>query len=439
VTVTPETKVSITCAVTGVVRETRPLADGSPALPPGWKRLAGKAYSPEGWQELFALRAIRIPVASVVLGDGSEGWSQERCRQGWEEFRKALRLTLRSCAQVVNWMIGELAKADSEPLAPKGDGKALPKFSVSKELSHRMYHGVRENWPEVDSQSVSCLRQKAVSFYRQYRWETRVLCSRSLPSFRKVAVPVTAKDAKLAVNAQRQALLTVRLAGQRFTLRLRGGRTFHRQVRALEKTAAGEALQGEVFLSEQGAGGSHRSGGDARSAPGANRRPTRVMATISVWLPREKPGPGDRTLSVVTGRDHLFTAMAEGWGEPWRLNEDHARRRVAAYRDRLKRLGEDAKPEQRRRKGDRAGLNDFRARLGDKHRRWLNDFLHKVAQMVSGLARRSRVGVVKYDDRERTWCPDFPWFKLRTLIAGKLDEAGIRFEPVSASEEAGPQ
>lgn len=90
-------KPTVTCRVTQEVKETEPLADGSPGLPRGWTRLGGEYYSPKGWDQSFVPRRARLPVVSVVEGYDPEDWSQERCREGWKAFRKAMREAQRLC------------------------------------------------------------------------------------------------------------------------------------------------------------------------------------------------------------------------------------------------------------------------------------------------------------------------------------------------------
>jgi len=51
--------------------------------------------------------------------------------------------------------------------------------------------------------------------------------------------------------------------------------------------------------------------------------------------------------------------------------------------------------------------------------------------MIAGYAERRRFASVRYDDRVQEFCPQFVWAKLRSLVAEKLDAAGIELEVVS--------
>jgi hypothetical protein len=48
--------------------------------------------------------------------------------------------------------------------------------------------------------------------------------------------------------------------------------------------------------------------------------------------------------------------------------------------------------------------------------------------MVAGYAQRRRFAAVEYRDADQSFCPQFPWFRLRELIRQKCDEVEIEFE-----------
>jgi hypothetical protein len=61
----------------------------------------------------------------------------------------------------------------------------------------------------------------------------------------------------------------------------------------------------------------------------------------------------------------------------------------------------------------------------------MDSVCQQIAAMIAGYAARRRFAKVSYDDRVREFCPQFVWEKLRSLVAEKLDAAGIEFELVS--------
>ena len=57
--------------------------------------------------------------------------------------------------------------------------------------------------------------------------------------------------------------------------------------------------------------------------------------------------------------------------------------------------------------------------------------------MVAGYAQRRRFSAVEYCDTEQSFCPQFPWFRLRELIREKCDKVEVEFE--HASGEVTPE
>lgn len=414
---------TITCAGTGEERQVRRLKSGEPAMPAGWKRLGEHTFGPIAWQERYVLRSIRVPIAGVQLPVNSP----EENRRAWSELRGALQISWRQATQVSNWMITELAKADSAPLIESAAGPRLPKMAPLNPLLRRLYHECRARWPELDSQSLSSLRQRVVSKYLACRFELRCRASMSLPNFRyPTPLPIPAKDAKFFVSDE-SLCVQVRISGERFALRLRGGREFQRSSRVLRQVIEGELLSGELMLFEQTVGGAHRPGG----RNDLTGRPTRLMLAVAVWVPKQARVEGRRTCTVKTGPERLWTVYLEGNAESWNLNEDQIRRWNAAYRQQLQRLREDAKLDRKNR--GRNSLRRRRTELRNKYQNRIQDAIHKAAAMLASFCRRNTVAYVIYDDQDKRWLEEFPWHDLRRLCKEKCEAAGITLR----SEEAG--
>jgi hypothetical protein len=123
-----------------------------------------------------------------------------------------------------------------------------------------------------------------------------------------------------------------------------------------------------------------------------------------------------------TGQDCLLEAVDTKGGDLWRYNADHLRRWAGEHRTRLRRLAEDQKYEQRpvpsfaqRRE---AAVRKFRARM--------DSAAHEIAAQLAAYAARRHFATVRYDDSDRSYLGDgFPWFRLRALVAEKLDARGI--------------
>ena len=76
-----------------------------------------------------------------------------------------------------------------------------------------------------------------------------------------------------------------------------------------------------------------------------------------------------------------------------------------------------------------------------KFRDRMNSATHEISAQLAGYAWRRHFAQVRYDDSEHSYLGDgFPWYRLRILIAEKLDARGIALE-VSAQptqETPGP-
>jgi hypothetical protein len=57
--------------------------------------------------------------------------------------------------------------------------------------------------------------------------------------------------------------------------------------------------------------------------------------------------------------------------------------------------------------------------------------------MIAGLAERTNVRTVVYEDKNQSYVDRFPWKRLRELLKYKLDERHIALEVVAMSDTAG--
>jgi transposase len=198
---------------------------------------------------------------------------------------------------------------------------------------------------------------------------------------------------------------------------------------------AGELLNGELRFYEQTVGGANRSGGqDALTG-----RPTRLMMSAAVWIPKKPPVEGKRTCLVRTVPERLWCVYLDGDTESWNLNEDQIRRWNAAYQRQLQRLREDGKLGRLHRDGD--SLNRRRKHLRLKHQNRIRDAIHKASAMLATFCRRKRVAFVIYDDHDKRWLADFPWHDLRQMCKDKCEAMGISFrcEDKAAEEASGAE
>jgi hypothetical protein len=160
------------------------------------------------------------------------------------------------------------------------------------------------------------------------------------------------------------------------------------------------------------------------------------MVKMAAWLPRpEDASKRSGTLYVRTAKDHLLTAVNGKDERLWNYNGDHLRRWNAEHRRQLQRWSEDAKYEN-------LPVPSFAARreaASAKFHRRLQSAAHEIAAQLAGYAQRRRFATVEYDDGERGFCDQFPWARLVTLIAEKLDARSIGLVKVKNASDEGEQ
>jgi hypothetical protein len=86
-------------------------------------------------------------------------------------------------------------------------------------------------------------------------------------------------------------------------------------------------------------------------------------------------------------------------------------------------------------------LTDRRNAAVRKFRDRMNSATHEIALQLAGYASRRRFAQVRYHDNDHSYVGgEFPWYRLRSLIAGKWDARGIALEASAqpAEETPGP-
>jgi hypothetical protein len=340
------------------------------------------------------LRAIVMPVASP--GEMS-----------WKELNEALKPLWAATTQVCNWMTTELYARDVR--RQPGDDK-MP--SMKKEY---LYPEARRKFPALPSHSVASLENAVQKKYRARRYDVIWRASASLPNYRyPTPFPATSQSWH-AMLVEGRPIVSVRLGERRVELRLKSGPQFARQLAHFRKIAHGEAVAGELAIYQTGQA---------------------LMVKMVAWLPRpEDASKRSGTLYVRTAKDHLLTAVNGKDERLWNYNGDHLRRWTAEHRRQLHRWSEDAKYEN-------LPVPSFAARreaANAKFHRRLQSAAHEIAAQLAGYAQRRRFTTVEYDDGERGFCDQFPWARLVTLIAEKLDARSIGLVKVKGASNEGVQ
>lgn len=411
--------IDIKCSQCREVVKGKPTASGAARIPRGWKRVGGDDFCQTCWSKLYLLRSITIPVVGPV-------------GKTWPELRAALTEAWDLTTRLANWEVTELAKADVLRGPEDSSMPAMP-FVYHYPLA-------RERFPTLPSKAVATVLQSVQRLYRKARLKTIWHADERLPRYR-FPFPYSLNNQSWTARfgAGGSPLIELRLPGGPFTLQLRGGPSFRRQTQALARIVSGAAVKGELAVYRQRANdGDNRGSVQDRKPGGGNRIHYRVMVKMTAWLPRAaEQAESSGAMEVRTAPTAFLTATADG-ALPWVLNVDHVRRWVASHRRFLDRFAEDTKYEKRWPKRSRRQMADYRSAAVERHHRRISTFCHQAAAMLAEYAARRGVAEVAYNDDDRTYLTEFPWFRFRQILAMKLEERGVQLlysGPPGESEE----
>lgn len=349
-------------------------------LPGGWKRHGEEIFCKACWRKGHLLRAICIPVVSPVEGS-------------WTELRAALKEMWSATTSASNWIITQCHVRDV--VRPPGGEAKMPAI-----VRPYLYPELRQHFPSLPPQSLVSLERTVTARYRAQRYEIVWTGKRSLPSFR-YPQPFPVHNQSWAPTIQGDnPVVTVRIADRKWSLRLKGGPRYRRQLASYRSMVSGEAVYGEMALYEAG---------------------DHLMCKMVAWLPRQAPRDVSGALCVHTSPESLLMALNDKGERVWSYHADQARRWTAEHRRQLQRWADDTKAEQ----GPVPGFQARRTQATEKYRRRMKTLCEQVAASTVGFAVRRKLKVISYDDSERSYCPEFPWAALRERLAGLADAQGL--------------
>jgi hypothetical protein len=354
-------------------------------LPRGWKRQSEFVYCATCWNSLYVLRAITLPVAGSL-----------DC--GWEELRAMLHGMWAAATQASNWLITELYTRDVR----RGNEVRMPPMP-----NVYLYPEARERFPTLPPRAIGALVQKVQRTYRAKRYDTIWTCAASLPTFRYPS-PFSTPSQAWSIHVEGMApVVSVRIGNRDVRLRLKGGARYSHQMDSVSKIVSGAGIRSELTI--------YQHSND-------------IMCKILAWLPRptfQEHRSG--VLTVHTSAHALMVAFTAKDQQIWTYNGDQLRRWQAEHRAQLQRWAEDSKAEHR----PAPPFAERRTNAVRKYRDRMATACHTIASLVVNYAIRRRFAAVHYDDSDRTYCEQFPWFELKSKIAEKCDAAGLDFEHVS--------
>jgi len=372
------------CCLCGLERKIKRTATGGARTPKGWKNHAGNLYCPEDWRKKYVVRAITMLVASP--DDGSES--------SWKEFRTELKTMWAATTQACNWMSTELYAHD---VRRNGQDKMPPMARMY------LYPQIRMLFPSLPSQSVTALENAVQARYRATRYDVIWRCAAALPTYRyPTPFPISNQGWTASIESEKP-IVSVRIGERRWKLRLKASARFRRQLYAFRQITIGEAIQGEMVLME--------SGKD-------------VACKLVAWFPRSAQVTRTGMLVARSESNNLLIALNEKDEKLWVYNGDHVRRWAVEHREQLQRWSEDQKAEHR----PVPPFADRRSHAAAKYNHRMATACHEIAAMLVSYADRRRFAAIRWDDSNKSFAPQFPWFRLCELIHEKSDALGIAFE-----------
>lgn len=401
----------IACVACGVTKEAKQGKDG-PKLPKTWKR-TGQTYCQSCWKKHYVLRCISIPVKGPT------------CGATWTELREALNRGWHLAQAACNVAMSTLYARDvvRDEAATK----------MPKHPNTYVYPDVRRAVPSLPSGTASAIAQEQTLKYTAKRYDVVWTGAASLPSARfPQPYPIRKQEWKATYETAGKdggdmvPCVHVPLPGGRFVLQLKGGREFHRQLRAFAQFVDGTAERGSLSICRQRIG----SAGGRKSLPGRDgggqRIQTRVMVKMVGWFPRQAPLDRKDTLFIRTTATSMLLALDTKQNKIREWHGQHVKRWMAEHRKHLQQFSDDRKAEQRPKAS-------FQSRLEaqcHKHHNRIESAIKELAAQVAGVAKRMKFAVVQFDGSDTSYFGDgrFEWAAFRARLKTKLDEIGVTLE-----------
>ena len=382
---------------------------GLERTPRGWKQFAKSIYCGGCWKNHFKIRSLVLAVSSPM-------------DLRWDEFRERLDAAWVMTTQLANSAVTELAL--QEPAREPGMTR------MPKAPNPYLYPWARAQFPELEPQSVVATLHTVQATYNKFRLDVFWRRSRSLPQFRyptPLPIPGQSVGLKWLSDTEKVPVLSFRLGGERIRLKLTAKHQTNFK-RALGMLISGDAKLCEAAIYRKVSHGTHRQGMTTRKAGGGQRIQSQILVKLAGWFPIESNTEPDatHTLELRTENDSFVSASISG-SDRWVLRADHVKRWIVSYTDRLQRLSDDQKYERQSRKR-RLPIDEYRAKLAEKHHRRLSSFLAQSCADILGYAERNGCRELRWTRENCDFLPSFPWFQFEALLERGAGERGIEFQ-----------
>lgn len=371
---------------------------------------------------------------------------QDCLSHSWAEFCQMLHAAWRQSTDLANWASHTLYRLDVVRVPgmlclPKYEAIDLyaMAFGRAKERPARKeakgtlpivephYDDPSDFW---DGQKIcaATLLRKVQRKYLQERGKIVWRRDRRTPQFLYPFPFPVHKDAWLPFRNDKGApVIALNLAGNRVSLRLRGGDEFRTALDVLDGIASGEIAQQELSICSQCNFGRNGRRYEERDPGGSNRVPYRVMLRISYRREAVVPIEADTVEALCqTGRDPFLT-LSVGDLPPFVIHAPQVRRWIVEHQAFLQSFADDLKYEKRWPAKRRRALNGYRERRCEKHARRMKTFFQETAAHVVCHAIRKKATRILLDDEDRNFVSPFPWHQLEESFRTKCENEGLSF------------
>jgi len=415
------------CGTCLEIKQVKPMSNGVYAPPRGWKGRAEGWICQDCWKKRYYMTTVVLPVTGPEGVDGLEGADKTEL---WNKLRDELRAAWLASTRYCNRLVQELFLSEQLPAA---NAEKLAEFKVPQGLFKRL----SPDFAGLPSGCTAELCQVVTRKYMKARREVWQYGGSRLNTYRfPQPYCCRAVSWKLELPAEGAPVIEVALGGRPrkrppWRLRLRGGPEFRRQRGQLEQMLR-EGERSSLKLTGQAVNGNTHRNGMTLAKPGSfGGEEVRVMAKITMWLPKSAARETSGRLVVRTLPNSFLAARKVGErGNGWTVHGDQVVRWTAAQRRRMNRMADDRKAETRRGKDRQARRREA---WSGKHAARIKTFAQQTAAQLAGYARRRRVAEVVYDDECHDFLPSFPYYEFWERTRQKLAVEGI--ELVSLSEQ----
>lgn len=393
---------TVRCEITGTEVLVKATAKGNPKLPRGWKWRGDQIFSAEAWHNLYALRAVSVPIVSPAI-DGN----QVEMKAAWKVLDEQLKEAWQLSTETANWAVKRLWSNDVTRAASDAKCPKMPPIYL---------YGERD-WTGWSSSAGAVLRTIEAN-YRKRRYEIVWTGSAGVP-FVRYPYPYPVHNATWNLSREKggSIVFDCRLPTGRVAVRLRTkdmGKAWRMPM--LLHLLANPDLRGEASIMKKHDG--------------------TIWVKMVGWFPKTARVQAGE-LRVRTDSESFLVALIERDERLLVFHADAIKRKIAGHSAALHRWHDDMKFENRKpKKRARKKAEDMQAaarKMADRQK----SFIDETCAHIVGHALRRSLAVVKYDDTETKYFASFAWHRLRERLKVVCEREGLGFEWCGAAPKAG--